>query len=288
MTSAAFVEEFLRTLTPGVIPREQFINWERISEKCRSFEVEIEYFGSLAAKNRAGLRTEIRDALLSSDDPYRILKAAFELLGHTGEIYVSDHDNVELSKAAEVINQTRSEETADLCAGLLVDLGLSKMVDSKDLPSTFLGVQVGLESNRRKNVGGEAFNEWVRRLLESTCGLLGADFTLLAEHRIQYKDSENGKKVDFAVARKGKVRVGVEANFYTGPGSKPTEIKRAYATVSREFGRVGVELVWITDGAGYLKMKKSLEEAFEIHPNIFNFDMASRYLKEDILDLLQR
>jgi hypothetical protein len=33
-------------------------------------------------------------------------------------------------------------------------------------------------------------------------------------------------------------------------------------------------------------MKKSLAEAFEARPNTYNYSMASRYLKDDILNLL--
>lgn len=162
------------------------------------------------------------------------------------------------------------------------------MILKRDIESAFLGVQVGLESNRRKSVGGETFNHWVRQLLESTCGLLGRDCGVQHEVRIPYKDSPNGKTVDFALLYQGKVRIGVEVNFYTTSGSKPSEIKRAYQNVNRELAVGGVELVWITDGAGYLKMKRSLKEAFEAHRNTYNFEMANRYLKDDIYDFLNK
>ena len=174
-----------------------------------------------------------------------------------------------------------------MCANLLLELGLKNVLASEEMGSAFLGVQVGLESNRRKSVGGGVFNEWVRRLIESTCALLGSDYAVTSEEKIQYKDSANSKRVDFAISHRGRVAIGVEVNFYTTSGSKPSEIKRAYDTVNRELNKVGVELLWITDGAGYLKMKRSLEEAFKTHPNTYNYEMARRYLKEDVLDFLQ-
>jgi|ERR1700675_826362 len=95
-------------------------------------------------------------------------------------------------------------------------------------------------------------------------------------------------RVDFALSSHGKVRIGLEVNFYTTSGSKPSEIKRAYQSVNRELSMVGVELVWITDGAGYLKMKRGLREAFEAHRNTYNYEMANRYLKDDIHDFLNK
>lgn len=280
----AFVKEFFETLTPGVIPRSQFIDWAQIKHKCKAFEDVIEYFGELKGTHPNKLAEEIRDCLLSADDPHQILKGGFELLGHTNDYYVSDTDNLNLVEASGKIKKG-SEKHAAECALLLLDLGLRNLLVTGDVQSAFLGVQVGLESNRRKSVGGSVFNQWVRELTESTCSLLGSKYAVHPEHKIAYKNSTNSKKVDFAIAHRGKVRIGIEVNFYTTSGSKPTEIKRAYQNVNRELNKVGVELIWITDGAGYLKMKRSLEEAFKAHPNTYNYEMARRYLKDDNSDL---
>lgn len=281
-----FIKEFFQSLTPGVIPRQNFIDWAQIKEKCAQYLDITDYLNGIREVPPGKLATEIRDSLLSADDPLQLIKGCFEILGHTNSYYVSDVDNFDLEAAARQIKDG-SEKAAKHCAALLLDLGLAKMLATNDAASAFLGVQVGLESNRRKSVGGETFNQWVRNLLESTCALLGADYALRPEEKIQYQKSENGKKVDFAILYKGKTLIGIEVNFYTTSGSKPSEIKRAYENVNRELNKVGVELVWITDGAGYLKMKRSLEEAFGIHRNTYNFEMARRYFKEDILNFVR-
>ena len=287
ITPAAFIEEFFRTLTPGVIPRKQFIDWTQIKTKCLAYEDVVEYFQEISDSDPKKLQSEVQGALLSADNPLLMIKGSFELLGHTNDYYVSDIDNLDFELAAVDIGKG-SEKTASDIAGLMLDLGLGNLLLQKDIASTFLGVQVGLESNRRKFVGGAAFNRWVQKLLESTCGLLGADYELVPELPIPYKDSRNRKKVDFGILHRGKARIGVEVNFYTTSGSKPSEIKRAYQNVNLELGQVGVELVWITDGAGYLKMKKSMEEAFRVHPNTYNYEMACKYLKDDIYEFLQK
>jgi type II restriction enzyme len=287
ITPAAFIEEFFRTLTPGVIPRKQFIDWTQIKAKCLVYEDVVEYFQEVSNSDSKELQPEIRDALLSADNPLLMIKGSFELLGHTNDYYVSDTDNLDFEQAAVEIGKG-SERTASDVASLMLDLGLSNLLSQKDIVSAFLGVQVGLESNRRKSVGGAAFNHWVQKLLESTCGLLGADYELVPELRIPYKDSRNSKRVDFGILHLGKARIGIEVNFYTTSGSKPSEIKRAYQNVNLEFREVGVELVWITDGAGYLRMKKSLEEAFRVHPNTYNYEMATRCLKDDILEFTRQ
>lgn len=286
ITPAVFIKEFFETLTPGVIPRNQFIDWTQIKSKCKAYEDVIEYFQEISASDSKKVAVEIQGSLLSADNPLHMIKGGFELLGHTNDYYVSDKDNLDLETAAKEI-ATGSEKTAIQVATILLDLGLKNVLLQEDIESAFLGVQVGLESNRRKSVGGSVFNQWVQKLLESTCGLLGAEYELAPELQISYKDSRNSKKVDFGILHRGKVKIGVEVNFYTTSGSKPSEIKRAYQNVNRELNQVGVELVWITDGAGYLKMKKSMEEAFRVHPNTYNYEMAAKYLKEDIYQFLR-
>lgn len=281
-----FVREFFDSLTPGVIPRGQFIDWDQIKAKCAEYTDVTEYLETLRGMKSGQVIADIKGTLLSVDDPFHMLKGAFEILGHTNDYYVSDVDNLDFHDAATAIKKG-SEKTAEQCASLLADLGLRNVLQCEDTASSFLGVQVGLESNRRKSVGGKVFNEWVKQLLESTCALLGAEYSVAPEVKIRYKGSDTGKRVDFAIVYRGQVRIGVEVNFYTTSGSKPSEIKRAYENVNRELNRVGVELVWITDGAGYLKMKQSIEEAFSTHPNTYNYEMARRHLKVDILDFLK-
>lgn len=277
-----FLEEFFETITPGVIPRRQFIDWTAIRKKCDAYSEDIIFFQTLVGEKKKKIQEEIRDTLLSSDEPLHLLKAGFELLGHTNQQYVSDEDNLDLPVVADLIRKGSAKEAAGY-AKLLLDLGVDSILATTDIGGTFLGVQVGLESNRRKNVGGEVFRQWVKELVESTCSQLGAKFEVTEEERIQYKNSINSKRVDFAITHRGKPRIGIEANFYTVAGSKPTEIKRAYATVNRDLAEVGVELVWITDGSGYFKMRRSLGEAFMSHRNTYNYEMARRHLKEDLL-----
>ncbi len=149
----------------------------------------------------------------------------------------------------------------------------------------FIGVQVGLETHRRKNVGGSAFSSVIKDELDNLVNKLkgkGHEVKLNEQDVVHYIDKITAKTVDFSLRYKDKI-IGIEVNFYTSSGSKPTEIKRSYAHVDRELEKVGVTLVWITDGIGYKVMKKSLKEAREIHPNIYNFKMMKSSLEEDVL-----
>lgn len=287
-TSEEFRDRFLETLTPGVIPRKNFIDWKQIDEKFDKYEPAFEFYKQLGGTARTDEEFEeyFWEGVLSSDNPKFLIQTGFQLLGHTGDIYVSDEDYLKFSSLDKKID---SENKADrklvgCFVDTLCDLGLRSVARKALLENYFIGVQVGLETNRRKNVGGEAFKKIIKLELEILVEKLnsgGVKCILKEEDKILYSDSLTSKKVDFSITSDKKV-VGIEINFYTASGSKPTEIKRSYGQVNGELERVGVELVWVTDGVGYFDMKRSLKEARDIHKNIYNLRMLKKDFEGDL------
>ncbi|MFA5351667.1 MAG: DpnII family type II restriction endonuclease [Candidatus Gracilibacteria bacterium] len=280
--SAEFKEGFLKTLMPGVISRKNFIQWDLIIQKTKKYKNLFEFISQLSGKNDAEFIKELSQSLQSADNPARFIKACFEFLGHTKNNYVSDIDNLKIDNFSKTI----SEVDANKIAQLLLDLGLKRIVDTK-LPDYFLGIQIGLETNRRKNTGGKAFVNFIKIELEKIVSSLkrkGINVVLKEEEKIFYTDRKTSKKVDFCFIFSDGRKIGVEVNFYTVSGSKPTEIKRSYGEVNRSLAKVDTELVWITDGIGYEDMKRSLQEAFEIHQNTYNSQMMKTCLEEDLVN----
>ncbi|MFN3996052.1 MAG: DpnII family type II restriction endonuclease, partial [bacterium] len=99
------------------------------------------------------------------------------------------------------------------------------------LEDLLLGVQIGLETHRRKNIGGKVFQQEVHKLLDSVVNILKQkkySIELRSEEILHY-ERELSKKVDFVIYYEKQPLFGIEVNYYTVPGSKPTEIKRSYA-----------------------------------------------------------
>jgi len=152
------------------------------------------------------------------------------------------------------------------------------------LADLLFGVQIGLETHRRKNIGGDAFKIEIQSHLAGIAQeLTKAGFPMLVQPEVRI-DCKNGlsKRVDFALMFQGKPRFGIEVNFYTVQGSKPTEIKRSYGDVTRRLADAGVELIWVTDGKGYRSMNRSLRDAYVILPNIFNLKQVREHLAPDL------
>jgi len=288
----SFVKDFLTTLTPGIIPRSNFIKWDAIERKIEQLTSFVEFYMAIKTqiKQGANFREEIANSLLACDDPYPYICCAFELLGHTNQELVTQQDDINFLDIAKRV-QHGDENTAYLFGKLLQDLGFTKILEQENLENVLLGVQIGLESHRRKNIGGDyfknevkkMFNEIVRKVVVKT----GIDIKISEEIKIIYGEGLS-KKVDFTIKLNNQTRFGVEVNFYTVPGSKPTEIKRSYGDIRRGLLNTGVDLIWITDGKGYRRMKRSLRDAYIIFPNIYNLNQAKQFLADDLISLFKK
>ena len=254
-------------------------------EKLEHLQPHVEFYGDLAARIAKGADfvQELTDSLLAADDPLPLVRCAFELLGHTNSEFVTKEDDTTDVKLAERYVH-RDEKSSRYFAELLRDLGFEKILRRRDLEDVLLGVQIGLETHRRKNIGGDAFRDEVAALLAQVARqLAGKGKALLVEPETTIRYGKGlSKKVDFALTQDGRPRFGVEVNFYTVQGSKPTEIKRSYGDITRGLQEVGVELIWITDGKGYRSMQRSLRDAFVTMPNIYNLRQAQEGLQNDL------
>ena len=281
-SSEKFRDEFLKSLTPGIISRNNFINWTLIDAKIGKYSKFFDFFRQLPINDKYKFTEELSGSFCSFDKPFELVKVCFELLGHTdNKKFVSNIDNINFKNYSSRI----SIDDATYIAEILYDLGIAKTINT-EIRDYFLGVQIGLESNRRKNVGGKVFNELIKIKLEKMIPQFkdkGLPVLLKEEERIFYSDKKTSKKVDFCFQCDNRT-VGIEVNFYTVSGSKPTEIKRSYGLVNSELARIGAELVWITDGIGYEDMKNSLKESFDIHKNTYNYQMMCSHLLDDVID----
>lgn len=165
----------------------------------------------------------------------------------------------------------------------LNDTGLTAVFQKKQIKNLVdyvFGVEVGLDSNARKNRGG--------KLMESLISNILSNNGIKYEREVYYTEfpeivkvlGADNKRFDFVVRSEDKTYL-IETNFYTGGGSKPNEIARSYSELSLKINAVtGFEFVWITDGIGWESARNKLEEAFSHIPNIYNLSNINTFIEK--------
>lgn len=153
-----------------------------------------------------------------------------------------------------------------------------------------LGVEVGLDTNARKNRSGlfleQVVREAIQPILKRNKNLSVIEqipFNRLAnDFGIPVPESSKGVKFDFVILG-GDKPVNIEVNFYGGTGSKPNEISRLYSKRGPDLSDAGWKFVWLTDGQGWEKMKNLLGGAVRSIDYVINTELLRKGLLESIV-----
>jgi type II restriction enzyme len=152
-----------------------------------------------------------------------------------------------------------------------------------DLYAYLIGVEVGLDTNARKNRSGKIFQNLVQLLLERKLRNM-QNIRIKSEDR-NIKTVRN-KKADFVIYKRDTPRVVIECNFYSGTGSKPIETANAYIDFQRKVRERGLQFIWITDGRGWKEMKNTIIQSSKEIDFLMNYTIASEKLAKIISLLL--
>lgn len=284
-----FVSDFLGSLAPGVLPAAQFIDWVALDAVVAEIIDPAGPIESIRERVGAGESpaSAIVDVLVQDAEPYRTLTQLFYLLGHTRPVFVTYEFELNIKTCAKRI-LAGDTATAHEAAEALFAAGISEVLRAERIGDVAMGIRIGLDTHRRKSTGGAAFSVVINELLDEVIEELavwGIELTKQPEMIVRYGE-DLPKTVDYALLHQGKVAAVIEINFYTGGGSKPSEVSRAYADLSTKFSAKGIPFIWITDGRGWRDMQNVVREMPRQVPNVYTTAQARQYLASDLRALL--
>ena len=153
-------------------------------------------------------------------------------------------------------------------------------------------VEVGLDSNGRKNRGGHLMEDLVEKYIQEAGFVRNVNYfkemysaEIEEKWKIDLSALSNAGKVakrfDF-VLKTDTMIYGIETNFYNGGGSKLNETARSYKMLAQEADAIdGFTFVWITDGSSWKTAKGNLRETFEVMDTIYSIaDMENGVMQE--------
>src|SRR4030042_1826581 len=169
--------------------------------------------------------------------------------------------------------------------------GLLDMLCQMDSATDYLlGVEVGLDTNARKNRSGIFLEKMVTETLNELSAR-NSDLVFVEQKTFGYIEDKyhvkipptlRDRKFDYSVINKGKA-TNIEVNFYSGTGSKPSEIISSYINRGEVLSSAGWNFVWLTDGMGKKKMQNPLHVGVENIDYVLNTYLLRKGLLEKIL-----
>lgn len=267
-------ETWLSSFRKVIAGYKYYTDFNKVYHNVDAIQVELNIMNSLIGKDN------IEEEFICLYNRYpEILRCIPILLAkRESEIPTKDFDG------EHIYNFRRPNYSIEQYVVFMRETGLFELMRDSHIHSLVdyvTGVETGLDSNARKNRGGDAMEDLVESYLVNSGLVKGVSyFKEMYIHEIQDKwgidlscisnDGDTEKRFDFVIKRENMI-YGIETNFYTSRGSKLNETARSYKTLTLETqGLDYFKFVWITDGLGWNSAKNNLKETFDVLDNLYN------------------
>lgn len=278
--------EWLSKFKTSISDYTYYVDFEKIYKNVDKVKVELNILNSLIGSKN--IEEEFQNILVKYPETLECIPLLLAV--RSREIFVKDEINEYLFKFDKMVYSMKDYIKFMKESGLF-DLLQNHIINN--LYDYVLGIEVGLDSNGRKNRGGHL----MENLVESYIIKAGYKKDVNYFKEMYLKDIENKwnlnlsemsghntstKRFDFVIKTDKQVYV-IETNFYSSGGSKLNETARSYKMLAQESKKVeGVTFVWFTDGTGWNNARKNLEETFNELETMYNIDDLENGILENL------
>lgn len=253
-----------------------YVDFEKIYKNVDKVKVELNILNSLIGSKN--IEDEFQNIMIKYPETLECIPLLLAV--RSREIFVKDEIKEYLFKFDKMVY------SMDDYIRFMRESGLFNLLQNhiiNNLHDYVLGIDVGLDSNGRKNRGGHL----MENLVESYIIKAGYKKNINYFKEMYIKDIEkkwnldlseisdnntSTKRFDFVIKTDKQVYV-IETNFYFSGGSKLNETARSYKMLAQESKKVkGITFIWFTDGTGWNSARKNLEETFNELETMYNID----------------
>lgn len=282
----------INTLKDTVNGWTYFVNWAKVNKNINNVEISLNILNCLIGKDN--IMEEFKRILKH----YPETLVAIPILVASREksfkiLNPKDDDMFNLDSYDFTKYERLSNEQVEKVLEFVDKSGVLEIIQNKRVKSLVdyvYGIEVGLDSNGRKNRSGTAMEDLVEIFIKRIC----------QKHNYQYmkqatqKDIKNDwgysievdkatRRFDFAISANKKLFL-IETNYYSDSGSKLKATAGEYKTLYDYITKNGHEFIWITDGKGWVSTTRPLQETFEHNKYIFNLDMVEKGALEKVVE----
>lgn len=278
--------EWLSKFKASISDYTYYVDFEKIYKNVDKVKVELNILNSLIGSKN--IEEEFQNILIKYPETLECIPLLLAV--RSREIFIKDEINEYLFKFDKMVYSIKDYIRFMKESGLF-DLLQNHIINN--LYDYVLGIEVGLDSNGRKNRGGHL----MENLVESYIIKAGYKKDVNYFKEMYLKDIENKwnldlsemsgnntstKRFDFVIKTDKQVYV-IETNFYSSGGSKLNETARSYKMLAQESKKVdGVTFIWFTDGTGWNSARKNLEETFNELETMYNIDDLENGILENL------
>ena len=209
---------------------------------------------------------------------------------------IDDFDELKSESRVEVFNPSikLNKELEEDLLYFFKESGLKNIFKDKNIKNIVdycFGVEVGIDTNARKNRTGAYMENIVAKIINKFSEESNLEYITQASHQ-KIKNKWNydvtldkaDRKFDFAIFNPRKNRLFViETNYYSGGGSKLKATAGEFQYLYDLLKSMEVDFIWITDGLGWYTAKNPLFETFSHNDYLFNLELIKQGVLKDVI-----
>ncbi|GEM_PF-241389 len=259
-----YISNFFDILLPSNKTYEYFVDWDKVKRAVNKYLEELSLLNCLTEIDASNRKEYLRSLLKKYLRIVQVipLLVAARLKNGTIDIFDPELEQFVMYKfIPSRVNKNTICNIVELCfkTGIIV---LFREV--KDIHDYLLGVEVGMDTNARKNRSGDIFEkvcqEKVKRIISNEFDgfVIENNDPKFSLYPLATEGKSKGKTHDIVVYRGSTPILIVECNFYNVSGSKPVSIAESYIGIYRAAKERNIEFLWVTDGPAWYQMKEPL------------------------------
>lgn len=265
-TKDEYFEAFYSTLMTTNRSAEFYVNWKKVYQNVQNNLEEISLLNGLVNISNTNERRKRLETILAK---YPKTKEIIPLIIAKREMEI---DLLILEKSTiKYLNVDFTKSNLATILKFCDDTGVVELLGNvKDLYSYLTGVEVGMDTNARKNRSGIVFENLVIEALREK----DVDIRKASEKI----DLGRNKTPDMIIYKNGKQFAFVEANFFFALGSKPLETIQSYVTLQSAARNIGTKFILITDGPAWKTGQNERTRAFDLLDYPLNLSLALKHI----------
>ena len=277
--------KLITTFKSSIKTWDYFVNWKKVFSNSSDLEIILNKLNYLLGKEN--LKVEFSKLYSSNPDIIKALPILLAVRENKLEIFDK------ITKNSEFFDFSGKDKDSDKYFEFLEKTGLARLFQKdgiKNLVDYVIGVEVGLDSNGRKNRGGTLMEDIVGTFISDFCIKNGYEFMAQARSTnikskwgVDVNVDKSERSFDFAVYNPKNKKIKLfETNFYNGGGSKLKAVCGEFRNLYDELKIQNIDFIWITDGLGWNTTKRPLEETYNHNEYVFNLNMLESGILEDL------
>jgi type II restriction enzyme len=287
------VKKFQETLSTTNRTCDFFVNWTKAKKNADEVKLELSLWNSLIGSN--SIEPDFANLIERYPEVIKTIPILLAIREREFPVIVDFNDSKENCMNLN-FNKTRNSKLTPEELGSYIHFakksGLFPLFSYiKNFYDYVIGVEVGLDTNARKNRSGDAMETLLLPVLKSIATETNSHILFQKEFgSVQFFGGKvpqelANRKSDF-ILYLGNHFVNIETNYFAGSGSKPEEIVDSYINRRNELVKNNWNFIWITDGDCWRNSDNQILKAFINIDYIFNIEFCRKgLLKEALLQI---